>query len=198
MPSLKSSMTRALRSKISTRHPGAFSEAGHALVGTTRNVTSAGITSKLSSPSDFIPEGKFNFRNSSIFPRRESHTPFPDFRTQTPLPPVSHASAKMNGRQTPFDVLLNNLTHHLTSTPISGRSPQIPYLHSLLRSYESNPSHWSKYAHANPEKQYTRNLVCEVPGVFNLLLLVWTPGKKSPVHDHADAHCLMKVCCRCF
>lgn len=25
------------------------------------------------------------------------------------------------------------------------------------------------------------------------LVLVWTPGKGSPVHDHADAHCLMKV-----
>lgn len=22
---------------------------------------------------------------------------------------------------------------------------------------------------------------------------MWTPGKASPVHDHADAHCLMKV-----
>ena len=29
--------------------------------------------------------------------------------------------------------------------------------------------------------------------MFNLLLLVWTPAKKSPVHDHADAHCLMKI-----
>jgi cysteine dioxygenase len=35
--------------------------------------------------------------------------------------------------------------------------------------------------------------VHEVPGLFNLLLLVWTPGKRSPIHDHADAHCLMKV-----
>jgi cysteine dioxygenase len=25
------------------------------------------------------------------------------------------------------------------------------------------------------------------------LILVWTPGKGSPIHDHADAHCLMKV-----
>jgi len=24
-------------------------------------------------------------------------------------------------------------------------------------------------------------------------VLVWSPGKGSPVHDHADAHCLMKV-----
>lgn len=25
------------------------------------------------------------------------------------------------------------------------------------------------------------------------LILVWTPGKASPIHDHADAHCVMKV-----
>lgn len=25
------------------------------------------------------------------------------------------------------------------------------------------------------------------------LILVWTPGKGSPLHDHANAHCLMKV-----
>jgi hypothetical protein len=25
------------------------------------------------------------------------------------------------------------------------------------------------------------------------LVLVWTPGKGSPIHDHANAHCLMKV-----
>lgn len=28
---------------------------------------------------------------------------------------------------------------------------------------------------------------------FPQLVLVWTPGKGSPIHDHADAHCLMKV-----
>lgn len=25
------------------------------------------------------------------------------------------------------------------------------------------------------------------------LILVWTPGKSSPVHDHANAHCVMKI-----
>jgi cysteine dioxygenase len=25
------------------------------------------------------------------------------------------------------------------------------------------------------------------------LLLVWTPGKSSPIHDHANSHCVMKV-----
>jgi cysteine dioxygenase len=25
------------------------------------------------------------------------------------------------------------------------------------------------------------------------LLLVWNPGKGSPIHDHANAHCILKV-----
>ena len=25
------------------------------------------------------------------------------------------------------------------------------------------------------------------------LILVWTPGKESPVHDHTGSHCVMKV-----
>ena len=25
------------------------------------------------------------------------------------------------------------------------------------------------------------------------LVLVWTPGKGSPIHDHASSHCIMKV-----
>lgn len=28
---------------------------------------------------------------------------------------------------------------------------------------------------------------------FSQLLLVWTPGKGSPIHDHANAHCVMKI-----
>jgi hypothetical protein len=106
----------------------------------------------------------------------------------------------------PFQTLIKNLTFSLTQNPpspyrspaTSARSnlpttPTLPYLLSLLRCYSPNGMHWSKYALANPQKQYTRNLVYEVPGVFNLLMLVWTPGRKSPVHDHARSDCLMKV-----
>ena len=25
------------------------------------------------------------------------------------------------------------------------------------------------------------------------LILVWTPGKGSPIHDHGNAHCIMKI-----
>jgi hypothetical protein len=28
---------------------------------------------------------------------------------------------------------------------------------------------------------------------LNQLILVWSPGKSSAIHDHANAHCVMKV-----
>lgn len=28
---------------------------------------------------------------------------------------------------------------------------------------------------------------------YGKVLIVWNPGKGSPVHDHADAHCVMKI-----
>lgn len=116
------------------------------------------------------------------------YAPQPNAITKTttnPNPPTS---------QNAFQQLQNILSSHLASHPASALSPTLPALFSLLRSYTSDAMDWSKFAHANASKQYTRNLVCEVPGLFNLLLLVWTPGKRSPVHDHADSHCLMKVC----
>lgn len=104
--------------------------------------------------------------------------------------PISHPARGHESIKTSFDDLLNSITHSLGTTP----KPVLPHLHNLLRAYSSNPEHWAKYAHRNPAKQYTRNLVCELPGIFNLLILVWTPGQASPIHDHADSHCLMKVC----
>ncbi|KAG9231329.1 putative cysteine dioxygenase [Amylocarpus encephaloides] len=92
-----------------------------------------------------------------------------------------------------FTQLQDALSRHLATHPASVLSPTLPTLFSLLRNYTSNSADWSTFAHADAAKQYTRNLVCEVPGLFNLLLLVWTPGEQSPVHDHADSHCIMKI-----
>ena len=198
MAPIKSSSTRTLRANIPTQNHRPFGESNRALAGTTRNVTSALLISKLTTPPIIIPQGKplsivsrivkiVNISQTGTY----TPSPIPDSVSQSQI--SNERADPVPAQQTPFDILLNNITNHLVSTPLSSLSPQIPCLHSLMREYESNPSHWAKYAHGNPEKQYTRNLVCEVPGVFNLLLLVWTPGKKSPVHDHADAHCLMKV-----
>lgn len=61
-----------------------------------------------------------------------------------------------------------------------------------MESYIPVYTEWSKYAHFDPHR-YTRNLVDTGNGKFNLILLCWGEGHGSGVHDHADAHCWMKV-----
>ncbi|KAI5779426.1 cysteine dioxygenase type I family protein [Peziza echinospora] len=61
----------------------------------------------------------------------------------------------------------------------------------LMRGYISRESDWRDYALGDPSRNYTRNLVDEGNGNANLLILVWTPGKGSLVHDHANAHCTL-------
>ncbi|KAJ4374598.1 Cysteine dioxygenase [Didymella sp. IMI 355093] len=66
-------------------------------------------------------------------------------------------------------------------------------LQKLMEDYVSDESEWEKYAMAQPNTAYTRNLVDKGNGKSNLLLLVWAPGRASPIHDHANAHCIMKI-----
>ncbi|CAG5122149.1 unnamed protein product, partial [Candidula unifasciata] len=40
---------------------------------------------------------------------------------------------------------------------------------------------------------YTRNLVDEGNGKFNLMLLCWNEGQGSSIHSHANSHCFLKV-----
>jgi len=63
----------------------------------------------------------------------------------------------------------------------------------LMKSYNSVLSDWHKYAWKDISRPYTRNLVDKGNGKSNLMVLVWSPGKSSPIHDHANAHCVMKV-----
>ncbi|GAB1319121.1 Cysteine dioxygenase [Madurella fahalii] len=69
----------------------------------------------------------------------------------------------------------------------------VEYLTRLMQSYETDPREWSKFAMGDESRGYTRNLVDEGNGKSNLLVLVWSPGKGSPIHDHGNAHCLMKI-----
>ena len=64
---------------------------------------------------------------------------------------------------------------------------------NLMSIYTSKAEHWQQYAFADSSRNYTRNLVDEGNGKSNLLVVVWNPGKSSPIHDHADAHCVMKI-----
>lgn len=65
-------------------------------------------------------------------------------------------------------------------------------VHSLMASYKSNPAHWAKFAKFD-RYRYTRNLVDAGNGKFNLLIVCWNESQGSCIHDHADAHCFMKL-----
>jgi cysteine dioxygenase len=114
-----------------------------------------------------------------------------------------------------FHTLVRDLSKVLgPSSGLTSEDVDVQHLHTLMKDYISAESEWTKYAFSDLTRGYTRNLVNEGNGKSNLvslslltfclhndhlaneyiqLVLVWTPGKGSPVHDHADAHCLMKV-----
>ncbi|XP_039614891.1 cysteine dioxygenase type 1 isoform X3 [Polypterus senegalus] len=61
-----------------------------------------------------------------------------------------------------------------------------------MGSYESNPHEWMKYGKFD-QFRYTRNLVDEGNGKFNLMILCWGEGHGSSIHDHTDSHCFLKL-----
>ncbi|EAL88268.1 Cysteine dioxygenase [Aspergillus fumigatus] len=63
----------------------------------------------------------------------------------------------------------------------------------LMEQYVSNPEEWRPFALGDNSRGYTRNLIDQGNGKSNLLILVWSPGRGSAIHDHANAHCVMKV-----
>ncbi len=64
-----------------------------------------------------------------------------------------------------------------------------------MNEYDSsiNPEEWEKFALHDFKRNYTRNGVEEFKEKANLLILVWSPNRGSMIHDHAGAHCVMKV-----
>ncbi|KAJ3116769.1 Cysteine dioxygenase [Phlyctochytrium bullatum] len=73
-------------------------------------------------------------------------------------------------------------------------SVDVERVQRLMESYASNPQDWAQYAHFDPSgRKYTRNLVDDGNGKFNLMVLCWPQEQSSAIHDHAGSHCLMKV-----
>ncbi|XP_028518569.1 cysteine dioxygenase type 1 [Exaiptasia diaphana] len=62
----------------------------------------------------------------------------------------------------------------------------------IMASYVSKEQDWRKYANYDPYR-FTRNLVDEGNGKFNLIVLCWGEGQGSSIHDHTDSHCFLKV-----
>ncbi|RMD44387.1 hypothetical protein DV735_g688, partial [Chaetothyriales sp. CBS 134920] len=94
----------------------------------------------------------------------------------------------------PFQALVKSLSLVLgPSSGLDSADVDPNDLIALMSIYTSNEKEWSRYALADLKRNYTRNLVDEGNGKSNLLVVVWNPGKGSPIHDHANAHCVMKI-----
>ncbi|PLB49803.1 cysteine dioxygenase type I [Aspergillus steynii IBT 23096] len=111
--------------------------------------------------------------------------------------PLPQSLPKCDGPLPPsYDLqdLIRDIKSYLGETSgIDAASVNAEYLISLVQKYVSNPDDWVQFFHCDPSKNYTRNAIENINSKANILLLVWNPGKGSPVHDHANAHCIMKV-----
>lgn len=74
----------------------------------------------------------------------------------------------------------------------AGDKVDVDEVQALMESYQSDPREWLKYAKFD-QYRYTRNLVDEGNGKFNLMILCWGEGHGSSIHDHADSHCFLKM-----
>ncbi|CAG9764437.1 unnamed protein product [Ceutorhynchus assimilis] len=68
----------------------------------------------------------------------------------------------------------------------------VDLVHYVMKTYKSNPVEWKKFAKFD-RFRYTRNLVDNGNGKYNLMLLCWGEGQGSGIHDHANSHCFMKM-----
>lgn len=72
-----------------------------------------------------------------------------------------------------FEELCESLAAKVTSSTVHDDDPEV---HRLMNAYESKESEWEKYAIFDPRK-YTRNLVDEGNGTYNLIVLCWSKGQ---------------------
>ncbi|PLN85632.1 cysteine dioxygenase [Aspergillus taichungensis] len=114
--------------------------------------------------------------------------------TNTGITPATTPHYQSGPDRYTLDDLVASIKEHLGEQGgISSEEVDEEYLISLATKYNSNPADWAPYCHNDTSKNYTRNAIENINNKANILLLVWNPGKGSPIHDHANAHCIMKV-----
>ncbi|XP_062603017.1 cysteine dioxygenase type 1-like [Saccostrea cucullata] len=62
----------------------------------------------------------------------------------------------------------------------------------LRSKYKSHPGDWEGMEIWSKDK-YTRTLLDNGNGHYNLLILCWNSGQKSQIHNHPNSHCFMKT-----
>eukprot|EP00049_Salpingoeca_infusionum_P005906 m.98885 g.98885 ORF g.98885 m.98885 type:complete len:255 (+) comp13129_c0_seq2:304-1068(+) len=96
-------------------------------------------------------------------------------------------TGEKKGTANPFDAMCAEI-----SEALSGDYADIDHIQEILDSYKSDVEDWKRFAHFN-QHSYTRNLVDDGNGKYNIMLLCWDVGQASSIHDHAGSHCFMKI-----
>lgn len=65
-------------------------------------------------------------------------------------------------------------------------------IQNIMQNYESKKEEWEPFAFFD-KYRYTRNLIDDGNGKYNLILLCWNVNQQSPIHDHSGSHCILKV-----
>ncbi|KAI5967219.1 hypothetical protein KGF57_000434 [Candida theae] len=92
-----------------------------------------------------------------------------------------------------FYKLIMDLKQLLAGKGLSSEDIDVEKVTELMENYKSSDDDWSHLALHDETRNYSRNGVINLNGNANLLILVWSPGKSSAIHDHANAHCCMKI-----
>ncbi|XP_055154664.1 cysteine dioxygenase type 1 isoform X1 [Symphalangus syndactylus] len=93
----------------------------------------------------------------------------------------------------------------------AGDEVSVEEVQAIMEAYESDPTEWAMYAKFDQYSRgrglqfvvcggsgggwlwYTRNLVDQGNGKFNLMILCWGEGHGSSIHDHTNSHCFLKM-----
>lgn len=92
-----------------------------------------------------------------------------------------------------FGRLIDRLRAVLGTSGLASDDVDVNQVRRIMEDYTLDESDWSRFALLDITRGYTRNGVVNINGNANLLVLVWSPGKGSAIHDHANAHCCMKI-----
>ncbi|KAF3986201.1 hypothetical protein FT663_04979 [Candidozyma haemuli var. vulneris] len=125
-------------------------------------------------------------------------TPSPSPHLLKPVPTFGNKEEEGNDDNLVLENEFGDLIAELravlgTSKGLASDDIDVKHIQNIMANYESKEAHWGKYALSDASKGYTRNGIVNINGNANLLILVWSPGKGSAIHDHANAHCCMKI-----
>eukprot|EP01098_Paradermamoeba_levis_P006953 TRINITY_DN2886_c0_g2_i1.p1 TRINITY_DN2886_c0_g2~~TRINITY_DN2886_c0_g2_i1.p1 ORF type:complete len:818 (-),score=190.86 TRINITY_DN2886_c0_g2_i1:222-2675(-) len=87
----------------------------------------------------------------------------------------------------------NTLTEVLKEEFGNPTAPPCPNkIKLIMKSFQLNPKEWGQYVTFD-EGHYTRSLVSTDDSNFSLILIAWTEGQQSPIHDHHHSRTWIKV-----